>query len=1196
MRFSPNKEIQYLNFDQATVDANTAFSMGFDSTTTASPGVSGSTSSGMTSKLDKLEEVMKSKLEELPGINTVLVERHADGKEYRITFTSTGSLFNGANDLINEPLPLLTTTIGTIRRTQKAEVLSTGPPRGSEAVDCPPDFTRGPVNHENECIVVVFDEINFEGGKTAALAKTIQEITNGVITGVLETVVEGVVLRDLVIKDLLIELLGDLLKDLNADFFDPWLAKADAVYSRFAPQPQMISKLASMGGYNKVDAPKHKVQLFNMTDPDNVWMGYVKQAVDGLINFEPDENGNPPNDPLTTADIKLNEIINGVAKNDEGLVEISDLNLVLMNGTDKFTKHYLELTKMYIGGLNTFTLAEVLNPIEKYTISNILKLEKLSVEFDMRLIMWPSESDETVARSNNDVVEESFHISSLRLDDVTIDASILLAIDEYLAAGMKAGALYDNPMKCAPKLLHALNISFFSIDAGGLQEPQVSELIDAGTTVIINAVSEFAFDSYGDLVRWLLPTMAQTTIKTKLQGILTEKLSGSCPDPVPSDPPQFIDYQTEKLVQTALDLLNDNLLNNMDSVNDLIRSVTDDGDFTLLDNFHMDIVVPLGPTSELGIDIDLFDVAIRNLDTFTKAELLEPQSPFVLRNYVEMAKDPFPDTYLELHFNMTMAKNPGCTNNVDPRFAEQSSCGSELNPADTWEKATLVQNDFVLKLNMDHIRLLLEMTLKANKHRVKSLKLREAMDPICWYGTLDKSTIDQFSLLTQQFEVEWECKYCASQGFRQAEVNSVSSAAVAAMSKNFNKMLRSFTRTLMGEESAAELAKKAAEGQAVCNCKTNPDITIEGPAEDMVGGQKQYTPGTINDEAATAIDMCIKDNTVTEKYGNDAVVSYPMNLIYGMGLLMLYMLYRCIIWPIAKLFMDCSRAGSRKQWWESRREKKESKKEEYDMFSKDASLAFHPAVAPWMKLSVPFLLFFCIGMFMGSHTSVLATIDIKITLGGDVLNFKGFQVMMLKESLEEMWAAKVYTLFFILFGFSFIWPYVKLIGLLFCWFLPPRWMPPAKRGGFIGFLDIAGKWSLIDIYVFIMIMSAFLMHIYSAPSMEPLIGLSFYQLDLQVTPMFGILASMIAGVMMPVTNELMIVAHRNAVSDTKDKEFEKQLNAAGHVGTITGEGGVSRQSALGTIGEGEEGRESRESEAVFNMNNPMESAQSHRGR
>ena len=57
--------------------------------------------------------------------------------------------------------------------------------------------------------------------------------------------------------------------------------------------------------------------------------------------------------------------------------------------------------------------------------------------------------------------------------------------------------------------------------------------------------------------------------------------------------------------------------------------------------------------------------------------------------------------------------------------------------------------------------------------------------------------------------------------------------------------------------------------------------------------------------------------------------------------------------------------------------------------------------------------------------------------------------MMLKESLEQMLAAKVYSLFFILFCFSFMWPYIKLGGLLACWFLPPSKLTVGRRGGFI---------------------------------------------------------------------------------------------------------------------------------------------------
>ena len=197
-----------------------------------------------------------------------------------------------------------------------------------------------------------------------------------------------------------------------------------------------------------------------------------------------------------------------------------------------------------------------------------------------------------------------------------------------------------------------------------------------------------------------------------------------------------------------------------------------------------------------------------------------------------------------------------------------------------------------------------------------------------------------------------------------------------------------------------------------------------------------------------------------------------------------------------------------------------------------------------MKIFVPMALWLCIALFMSSHLSILASVDIRMHLAGDVLNFKNFQIMMLKETLTQMWNAEVYSLFFILFGFSFLWPYIKLIGLLFCWFLPPKSLATAKRGGFISLLDLLGKWSLIDIYVFVLIMSAFLIHIKSPPEIDPLLGENFYKLDLQVTPLFGVLASMIAGVLMPATNEVMIVAHRNAVSDTTERVYKEELQKA----------------------------------------------------
>ncbi|GMH52223.1 hypothetical protein TL16_g01185 [Triparma laevis f. inornata] len=1095
---------------------------------------------------------------------------------YWVKLKSDGSMYTGAHNK-NNGLPLFEVTSAAAEhvqqfatRVKESNTLARGPPIENKPMECPPSVNK-------KCVNVVFDDLEFSGGITATVATWIEPVLKGVLEGVVETVV----LRDLVINDLLLKLLNELMNDDLNKMFTPWIAATEQgrTYNPLSEQPRMQAKLEEMDGYNNFEQPKHKVPLFNFTDPDNVYMSYVTSAVDGLINYEKDDNGEPVNGyPITKDDIKLNGIMESVASNaTSGLVYLQDMDVTLMNGTDKFTKHHLQMTGISIGGLNTFTLANVLNPIDDYTIENVVKLERLSVEFDMKLMLWPSTLGETVAASTNDLVTEDFHIGAMMLHDVTIDLKMLAAIDEYLAAGLKGGAIFDNPIGCLPQAFHALNITYFNISAGSITEPYVKDgdIIDGGTSIILNALAEFVFDSYGDMITWLLPEMAQTTVRNMLQGILDKYIleaDSVCQDPPVKDPPEYVDFQTETLVQTGLNLLQDYLLkpdetkeDPYEAINELIRSVTDDGSVKLMADFIYENVVPLGPGSELGIDMALFSVMIHNLDTISKAKILNPIKPFVMRNEIDMGMDPFEDVQLEIHFNMTFAKNPNWDGDPEQRF---------------------IKNDFVLRMNMDHIRFLVEVVMKMNKQRVKSVKLRELQTPICWYGTLDQAQIENFIMLFTQLIIGFECKTCDSPGFQGAEARADDGSAVEAMTDGVNRLLKKFTTTLMGSESTATLMRMAEEGNWLCECQTSPDVTPEGPAgqrvdENPVGHSK-------TNKQYEDIATCVEDVEIGYKVNSEVELSFPEDLMFAFGSLFALILYRACIWPIIAKCIDCSRGATRKQYFAKKKEALLEKKEEFNMYKADFSLAFHPAVAPWMRISVPLCLFICIGMFMMSHTSVLASIDIRITLGGDLLNFKEFQIMMLKESLVAMWEAQVWSLFIILFGFSFLWPYIKLIGLLLCWFLPPRILATQKRGGFISFLDLLGKWSLIDIYVFVLTMSAFLMHIYSPSGMDPLLGDNFYQCDLQVTPLFGLLASMIAGCLMPATNEVMIIGHRNAMSDTQERVYEEECRNAAHPSTIEGTPPVG----MSTIQEGD----ARNSSLMISGENPMIEAQGRSGR
>ena len=40
------------------------------------------------------------------------------------------------------------------------------------------------------------------------------------------------------------------------------------------------------------------------------------------------------------------------------------------------------------------------------------------------------------------------------------------------------------------------------------------------------------------------------------------------------------------------------------------------------------------------------------------------------------------------------------------------------------------------------------------------------------------------------------------------------------------------------------------------------------------------------------------------------------------------------------------------------------------------------------------------------------------------------------KGIQNFWDAKVYALAILIGGFSVIWPYVKVIMMILCWFLP----------------------------------------------------------------------------------------------------------------------------------------------------------------
>lgn len=76
----------------------------------------------------------------------------------------------------------------------------------------------------------------------------------------------------------------------------------------------------------------------------------------------------------------------------------------------------------------------------------------------------------------------------------------------------------------------------------------------------------------------------------------------------------------------------------------------------------------------------------------------------------------------------------------------------------------------------------------------------------------------------------------------------------------------------------------------------------------------------------------------------------------------------------------------------------------------------------------------------------------------------------LVSSVEHMWNGGAYALALLIAILSGAWPYIKLISMLLLWYIPVK---PSRRGNLLAVLEALGKWSLIDIYVFALMMAGF---------------------------------------------------------------------------------------------------------------------------
>ena len=151
------------------------------------------------------------------------------------------------------------------------------------------------------------------------------------------------------------------------------------------------------------------------------------------------------------------------------------------------------------------------------------------------------------------------------------------------------------------------------------------------------------------------------------------------------------------------------------------------------------------------------------------------------------------------------------------------------------------------------------------------------------------------------------------------------------------------------------------------------------------------------------------------------------------------------------------------------------------------------------------------------------------------IDFMHKQVYSLPHSVQLMWETKLYAIAILIVVFSITFPLFKTVSLILIWFIRIK---PATRYRFIHLLESAGKWSMFDIFVVILLMVISTKQNFI--NTEPQIGLMFF--------IIAIIGNMLMSRVVA-TLDRRFNMNSTTKSGDEDKVFEP-LDSTGRVGWL----------------------------------------------
>jgi len=181
-----------------------------------------------------------------------------------------------------------------------------------------------------------------------------------------------------------------------------------------------------------------------------------------------------------------------------------------------------------------------------------------------------------------------------------------------------------------------------------------------------------------------------------------------------------------------------------------------------------------------------------------------------------------------------------------------------------------------------------------------------------------------------------------------------------------------------------------------------------------------------------------------------------------------------------------------------------------------------------VRILIPVVLASNLGMFIYGDLGVAIIIGLDGSLFGAPLQLLDFAQFSVITSTVDLYQSGAYGLAILITVLVLVWPYLKLLGMSVCFFLPPSRLNLKRRGQLLHFMDAFGKWSMIEIFFVIFLRLTFELSVGSGDNSFLPSG-DLYFIELLITPQIGLYTFALAVVLSIVLSNILVWYHEEII-------------------------------------------------------------------